>query len=41
MVDVMVELGVRSAQGYYFGRPQSFRQTMDRIRTYGTAAVIS
>jgi diguanylate cyclase (GGDEF)-like protein len=41
MVDVMVELGVRSAQGYYFGRPQSFRQTMDRIRTHGTTAVIS
>jgi EAL domain-containing protein (putative c-di-GMP-specific phosphodiesterase class I) len=41
MVDVMVELGVRSAQGYYFGRPQSFRQTMDRIRKFGTAAVIS
>ncbi|SKA93396.1 diguanylate cyclase (GGDEF) domain-containing protein [Agreia bicolorata] len=41
MVDVMVELGVRSAQGYYFGRPQSFRQTMDRIRNFGTTAVIS
>ena len=41
MVDVMVELGVRSAQGYYFGRPQSFRQTMDRIRKFGTAAVVS
>ncbi|KQO11218.1 hypothetical protein ASF06_00640 [Agreia sp. Leaf244] len=41
MVDVMVALGVRSAQGYYFGRPQSFRQTMDRIRSHGTTAVIS
>jgi diguanylate cyclase (GGDEF)-like protein len=41
MVEVMVELGVRSAQGYYYGRPQSFRQTMDRIRTFGTTAVIT
>jgi EAL domain-containing protein (putative c-di-GMP-specific phosphodiesterase class I) len=41
MVEVMIELGVRSAQGYYYGRPQSFRQTMDRIRTFGTTAVIT
>jgi diguanylate cyclase (GGDEF)-like protein len=34
MVAVMVE-------GYYFGRPQSFRQTMERIRTFGTTAVIA
>lgn len=39
MADVMVALGVRSAQGYYFGKPVSFAQTMDRLRRWGTSAV--
>jgi diguanylate cyclase (GGDEF)-like protein len=40
MVDVIVELGVRSAQGYYYGMPLSFAGTMDRIRRWGTRAVL-
>ncbi|RNE64206.1 EAL domain-containing protein [Cryobacterium tepidiphilum] len=38
MVDVIVELGVRSAQGYYYGRPLSFARTVDRLRRWGTRA---
>jgi len=41
MVDVIVELGVRSAQGYYYGRPISFARTMDRLRRTGTRAVLA
>ena len=41
MVDVMVQLGVRSAQGYYYGRPLAFSQTMDRLRRWNTQAVIA
>ena len=40
MLDVMRELGVRNAQGYYFGRPISFGHTMERIRRWGTQANI-
>jgi EAL domain-containing protein (putative c-di-GMP-specific phosphodiesterase class I) len=40
MVDVIVELGVRSAQGYYYGRPISFARTMDRLRRGGTRATL-
>lgn len=41
MVDVMLELGVRNAQGYYFGRPLSFAHTMDRLERWGTRADIA
>ena len=40
MADVLSELGVRDAQGYYFGRPLPFAQTMDRLRRWSTAAII-
>lgn len=40
MVGVMIELGVKSAQGYYYGRPMAFKQTMDRLIYWGTRAVI-
>lgn len=41
MVDIMVELGVRSAQGYHFGRPLSFAHTVDRLRRWGTQAIVN
>ncbi|PRI11955.1 putative bifunctional diguanylate cyclase/phosphodiesterase [Leucobacter massiliensis] len=41
MADVLVELGVRSAQGYFFGRPASFAHTMERIQKWSTRASIS
>ena len=40
MVDVMVGLGMGSAQGYFYGRPLPFLQTMDRLRRWSTRAVI-
>lgn len=40
MVDIMTELGVRNAQGYYYGRPLSFALTMDRLKRSGTQAVV-
>ncbi|MGK0721984.1 putative bifunctional diguanylate cyclase/phosphodiesterase [Leucobacter sp. W1478] len=40
MVDVMVDLGVRSAQGYYYGRPVSLARTLERLRRSGPAASI-
>lgn len=39
MADVLTSLGVRSVQGYYFGRPLSFAQTMSRLRGSGTRAL--
>ncbi len=41
MADVLIELGVRSAQGYYFGRPFSFAQTMDRLQHWSARALIT
>lgn len=41
MVEALVELGARCAQGYFFGRPQSFPQTMERLRKFGTKADIT
>ncbi len=38
MADVLQGLGVRDAQGYYFGRPQPFAVTMERLRKYGITA---
>lgn len=40
MVEVMTSLGVRNAQGYYYGRPLSFALTVDRLKRTGTRAVI-
>ena len=40
MVDIMIELGVRNAQGYFFGRPISRAQSMDRLRKWGDQASI-
>lgn len=40
MLEVMRELGVRDAQGYYFGKPISFGHTMERLRRWGTQASI-
>ncbi|QBE47636.1 EAL domain-containing protein [Leucobacter triazinivorans] len=40
MADVLVELGVRDAQGYYFGRPLPLAQTLDRIRRSSTQATL-
>lgn len=39
MADVLAGLGVRSVQGYHFGRPLSFAQTMSRLRSSGTRAI--
>lgn len=41
MVDIMIELGVRNAQGYYFGRPVPRSQSSDRLRRWGDQASIS
>lgn len=40
MVDIMIELGVRNAQGYYFGRPISRAQSSERLRRWGDQASI-
>jgi len=40
MADIMVEVGVRSAQGYHFGKPLALEQTLDRLRDWGARAVI-
>lgn len=41
VAETLQELGVRSVQGYYFGRPQSFALTRDRLRRFGTRAEIA
>ena len=38
-VRVLVSLGVRSAQGFLFGRPASAEETLARLRRTGSAAV--
>lgn len=40
MLNVLVELGVRNAQGYYFGKPMPFSMTMERLRKHGARAII-
>ncbi|MCW2288091.1 diguanylate cyclase (GGDEF)-like protein [Leucobacter luti] len=37
---VLSELGVRSAQGYYFGRPIGFGPTVERLRRTGARATL-
>lgn len=41
VAETLRALGVRSMQGYHFGRPQSFALTRDRLRRSGTRADIS
>ncbi len=41
MADILIGLGVRDAQGYYFGRPVSLALTLDRLRRRGIVADIS
>lgn len=40
MAEVLTGLGVRSAQGYHFGRPLSFEQAMKRLRRSGAGAIV-
>lgn len=40
MLATMTELGVRSAQGFHFGRPLPFAQTVDRLRQWGSRSLI-
>ena len=41
VAETLRALGVRSVQGYYYGRPQSFALTRDRLRRTGTRAEIA
>lgn len=41
MVDIMLMLGVRNAQGYYYGRPQTLALTLERLKRWGTQAVVN
>jgi diguanylate cyclase (GGDEF)-like protein len=40
-VDVLVGIGVRHAQGFFYGRPVPFAQTMSRLKAYGAAGTIT
>ncbi len=39
-VDVLVGIGVRHAQGFFYGRPVPFAQTMARLKAYGAAGTV-
>ncbi|WP_291048213.1 EAL domain-containing protein [Herbiconiux sp.] len=39
-VDVLVGIGVRHAQGFFYGRPVPFAQTMSRLKAYGAAGTV-
>lgn len=39
-VDVLVGIGVRHAQGFFYGRPVPFAQTMSRLKSYGAAGTV-
>ncbi|MDO9398584.1 MAG: EAL domain-containing protein [Herbiconiux sp.] len=39
-VDVLVGIGVRHAQGFFYGRPVPFAQTMSRLKAHGAAGTI-
>lgn len=41
MVEVMTQLGVQNAQGYYFGRPISRVQSADRLRKWGEQGTVA
>jgi diguanylate cyclase (GGDEF)-like protein len=40
-VDILVGIGVRHAQGFFYGRPVPFAQTMSRLKAYGAAGTIT
>jgi EAL domain-containing protein (putative c-di-GMP-specific phosphodiesterase class I) len=37
---ILLELGVRHAQGFYYGRPVPFAQTMSRLKNSGDAGTL-
>jgi diguanylate cyclase (GGDEF)-like protein len=39
-VDILVGIGVRHAQGYFYGRPAPFAQTMARLKAHGAAGTV-
>ncbi|MGD8194410.1 putative bifunctional diguanylate cyclase/phosphodiesterase [Herbiconiux sp. P18] len=39
-VDVLVGIGVRHAQGFFYGRPVPFGQTITRLKTYGAVGTL-
>ncbi|GAA3876076.1 hypothetical protein GCM10022381_18430 [Leifsonia kafniensis] len=39
MADHLGVIGVRSAQGYYYGVPESLNHTVDRLEQFGAAAI--
>lgn len=39
-VDILIGIGVRHAQGFFYGRPMPFAQTMSRLKTYGAAGTV-
>ncbi|MEF2977479.1 putative bifunctional diguanylate cyclase/phosphodiesterase [Subtercola sp. YIM 133946] len=39
--DVLRGVGVRNAQGFYYGVPSTYEQTIARLSRHGTAAVVS
>ena len=40
MAEQLALLGIRSAQGYHFGVPQGFTETVDRLDEFGARAVL-
>ncbi|WP_166791529.1 EAL domain-containing protein [Cryobacterium sp. Hh38] len=40
MADQLARLGIRSAQGFHFGIPQSFADTIERLDEFGSEAVV-
>ncbi|TFC16345.1 EAL domain-containing protein [Cryobacterium algoritolerans] len=40
MASHLSALGIRSAQGFHFGVPESFEHTLSRLEQYGAAAVV-
>jgi len=39
-VDVLVGIGVRHAQGFFYGRPVPFAQTISRLKAYGAVGTV-
>jgi len=39
-VDILIGIGVRHAQGFFYGRPVPFAQTMSRLKAYGAAGTV-
>jgi EAL domain-containing protein (putative c-di-GMP-specific phosphodiesterase class I) len=40
MADQLARLGIRSAQGFHFGIPRSFADTIERLDEFGSQAVV-